>query len=417
MIAQVHVLLFKCDFTIEVEHEMTIYTSGEIIAECLIREGVPYAVGIPGHGNLALVDVLKDRQDFIDVIQVRHEQSAVHLADGYYRASGRPLFCFTSIGPGAYNTVVGLATALIDQSAVIVASGETQTYMFGRGVLQENERKHWADTMSVMRPVTKRVWKVSRVDQLPFVMQQAFRMATTGRPGPVHIFLPMDIQADSADIEIPEMRKHRAMGRICADPLQVRKACELLTSAERPVILAGGGVILSEASPELLELAEFLGAAVITTMMGKGAFPEDHPLFAFYAGSKGTSCGNKLASSADILLAVGCRFADETTSSYKPGVSFSIPPTKLIHVDIDSDEIGKNYPVEVGLVGDAKMVLCQIINTIKEMMNKRKYRDLPYFKKIQNLKEEWEKTLEPFKKSDKVPFTTARFLMELRKAQ
>jgi acetolactate synthase-1/2/3 large subunit len=395
---------------------MTKYTGGEIIAEYLIKEGVPYAVGIPGHGNLALVDALKDRQDKIQVIQVRHEQSAIHLADGYYRASGNPLFCFTSIGPGAYNTVVGLATAFIDQSAVIAASGETHTYMFGRGVLQENERKHWADTMSVMRPITKRVWRVNRVDQLPFVMQQAFRLATTGRPGPVHIFLPMDVQAEQADVEIPEPKKYKAVGRICGDYLQVKKACELLASAERPVILAGGGVILSEASPELLELAELLGAAVITTMMGKGAFPEDHPLFAFYAGSKGTYCGNKLASSADVLLAIGCRFADETTSSYKPGVSFSIPPTKLIHVDIDIDEIGKNYPVEVGIVGDAKAVLYQIINTLKNMMKKRKYEDLPYFRTIQKLKNEWNRTLEPLKKSNKIPFTTARFLMELRKA-
>jgi len=395
---------------------MVEYTGGEIIAEYLIKEGVPYVVGIPGHGNIALVDAFKDRGDSIKVIQVRHEQSAIHLADGYYRASGKPLFCFTSIGPGAYNTVVGLATAFIDSSAVIAASGETHTYMFGRGVLQENERKYWADTLSVMRPVTKRVWNVNRVDQLPFVIQQAFRIATTGRPGPVHIFLPFDVQADSADVEIPEPKKHRPLGRIGGDPLQVKKAVELLAGAERPVILAGGGVISSDASPELVELAEFLGAAVITTMMGKGAIPEDHPLCAFYAGSKGSFCGNRLASSADVLLAVGCRFADETTSSYKPGVSFSIPPTKLIHVDMDPNEIGKNYPVEVGIEGDAKVVLSQILNALKDMMTKRKYENLPYFKRIQEVKREWEKTLEPLRKSDKFPVTTARFLSELRKA-
>jgi len=139
------------------------------------------------------------------------KQSAIHLADGYYRASGKPLFCFTSIGPGTYNTVVELATAFVDSSAVIVASGETHTYMFGRGVLQENERKHWADTLSVMRPITKRVWRVTRVDHLPFIIHQAFKIATTGRPGPVHIFMPMDVQADSADVEIPEPTKHRPL--------------------------------------------------------------------------------------------------------------------------------------------------------------------------------------------------------------
>lgn len=392
------------------------YTGGEIIAEYLIREGVPYAVGIPGHGNLALVDAFKDREDSIKIIQVRHEQSAVHLADGYYRASGRPLFCFTSIGPGAYNTVVGLATAFVDSSAVVVASGETHTYMFGRGVLQENERKYWADTLSVMRPITKRVWRVTRVDQLPFVIQQAFRISTTGRPGPVHIFLPMDIQADSADVEIPEPSKHRPAGRISGDPALVRKAAELLAAAERPVILAGGGVITSDASKELVELAEYLGAAVITTMMGKGAIPEDHSLCAFYAGSKGSSCGNKLARSADVLLAVGCRFADETASSYRQGVSFSIPPTKLIHVDIDPNEIGKNYPIEVGIVGDAKAVLQQIIGVLRRIAEKRKYENLPYYRRIQELKKEWQSILEPLQRSEEVPMITSRFLYELRKA-
>jgi len=392
------------------------YTGGEIVAEYLIKEEVPYIVGIPGHGIIPFLDPFKDRQDKIKVIQVRHEQSAIHLADGYYRASGKPLLCFTSIGPGAYNTIVGLATAYMDSSAVIAVSGETHTYMFGRGVLQEVERQHWADTFSVMRPITKRVWRVTRVDQIPFVIHQAFRIATTGRPGPVHIFMPMDVQADSADVEIPDPKKHKPVGRISGDIDKVREAAKLLAKAERPVILAGGGVILSRASAELVELAEFLGAAVITTMMGKGAIPEDHPLCAFYAGSKGSTCGNKLAREADVLLAVGCRFADLATSSYKHGVSFAIPPTKLIHADIDSAEIGKNYPTEVGIVGDARSVLRQLIGVLKEMMTKRKYQETPYFKVIQKAKEEWEKKLEPLKKSDKTPMTISRFLVELRKA-
>jgi len=392
------------------------FTGGEIVAEYLIKEKVPYIVGIPGHGIMPFLDPFKDRQDRIKVIQVRHEQSAIHLADGYYRASGRPLLCFTSIGPGAYNTVVGLATAYVDSSAVIAVSGEAHTYMFGRGVLQEIERQHWADTFSIMRFVTKRVWRITRVDQTPFVIQQAFRIATAGRPGPVHIFMPMDVQADSADVEIPDPLKHKPTGRISGDMESVRRAAELLAKAERPVILAGGGVILSEASPELLELAELLGAAVITTLMGKGAIPEDHPLCAFYAGSKGSSCGNKLAREADVLLAVGCRFADQTASSYRHGVSFAIPPTKLIHVDIDPAEIGKNYPTEVGIVGDAKRVLRQLIEALKTMMPKRKYREIPYFKVILKAKEEWKKKIEPLKKSNKLPMTISRFLTELRKA-
>jgi len=390
------------------------YTGGEVIAEYLIKEGVPYIVGIPGHGIIPFLDPLKDRQDEIGVVQVRHEQAAIHLADGYYRASGRPLLCFTSIGPGAYNTVVGLATAYVDSSAVVAVSGETHSYMFGKGVLQEVERQNWADTSSVMRPITKRVWKVTRVDQVPFAIHQAFKTATTGRPGPVHIFMPMDVQADSADVEIPDPVKHRSLGRVSGDIEQVKLSAELMAKAERPVILAGGGVILSDASPELVELAEFLGIPVITTMMGKGAIPEDHELCAFYAGSKGSSCGNKLAKEADILLAVGCRFADLSTSSYKRGVSFTVPPTRLIHVDIDPTEIGKNYPTEVGIVGDAKAVLRQLSEALKAMASKKKYQEMPYFKALQKAKKEWEKELEPLKNSRKIPMTISRFLAELR---
>jgi acetolactate synthase-1/2/3 large subunit len=398
------------------EKKMPTFTGGEIIAEYLAKEEVPYIVGIPGHGILPFLDSFKDRQDKIKVIQVRHEQSAIHLADGYYRASGKPLLCFTSIGAGAYNTIIGLATAYVDSCAVIVVSGEAHTYMFGRGVLQELERQYWADTSSVMRPVTKRVWKVTRVDQIPSVIHQAFKIATTGRPGPVHIFLPMDVQADSDSVEIPDPATRKPSGRIYGDPEKVIEAAKLLAKAERPVILAGGGVILSEASSELVELAEFLGAAVITTMMGKGAIPEDHPLCAFYAGAKGSTCGNKVAREADVILAVGCRFADQSTSSYKDGVSFAIPPTKLVHVDIDSAEIGKNYPTEVGIVGDSKVVVQQVIDALKTMMSKRKYQEMPYFRAIQKAKDEWVSQLESLRNCDKAPMTISRFLSELRKA-
>jgi acetolactate synthase-1/2/3 large subunit len=226
----------------------------------------------------------------------------------------------------------------------------------------------------------------------------------------------MDIQAESEDLDIPIPNMHRAEGRISGDPIQVKKAAELLASAEQPVLLAGGGVISSGASQELVKLAEFLGAAVLTTMMGKGSIAENHPLCAYYAGAKGTSCGNKLASKADVLLAVGCRFADQSTSSYKQGVSFAIPPTKLIHVDIDNDEIGKNYPVKVGIVGDAKSVLSQILMALEGMMTKRRYKSLPYFKKITRLKKEWEQTLKPLQNSSRTPVTISRFLKELRKA-
>ena len=393
-------------------------TGGEIIVEYLIKEGIPYVAGIPGHGCLALVDAFKGKEDKIKILQVKHEQSAVHLADGFYRASGKPLAVFTSIGPGAINTAVGVATCFVDSTPVLVITGDTHTHMFGKGVLQEIERGHDANFPRILEPIVKRWWQVTRVEQLPSILQRAFNQMLSGRQGPVLIDLPMDVQADSAEAEIPEPTMCQPEGRIAGDPELIKKAVDLLVSAKRPVILAGGGAITAKAKEELKKLAETLTAAVITTMMGKSSFPEDHPLYAWHAGSKGTTCGNKLTSSADVLLAVGCRFADETCSSYKKGVSFSIPPTKLIQIDLDPAEIGKNYPVEIGILGDAKAVLKQILHFVQS--NKRSGKACStkfkkeYSAEIQRLKKEWFKSISNFRESKKVPVTISRFLKELR---
>jgi len=389
-------------------------TGGEIVREYLIKEKIPYFVGIVGHGCLGLIDAFIGKENKIKIIQVRHEQSAVHLADGYYRASGKPLAVFTSIGPGATNTITGVATAYVDSTAMLVITGDTHTHMFGRGTLQEVERHHDADFPRMMDSIVKRYWQVNRVDQLPHSMQRAFNYMFTGRPGPVLIDLPMDVQSSATEVEISESSGYNPRGRISGDLKEIEKAAALLLNAKRPVILAGGGVITSRAWDELRELAEFIGAAVITTMMGKGAFPQDHPLDVWHAGSKGTTCGNKLASSSDVLLAVGCRFADETTCSYRKGIAFSIPPTKLIQIDLDPNEIGKNYPVEVGIVGDAKEVLRQILQVLRENKKKKDYKNTSYFNEIQKLKREWLASLKKFQNPDKVPMTMSCFLRELR---
>ncbi|HGE71456.1 TPA: thiamine pyrophosphate-binding protein [Candidatus Poribacteria bacterium] len=386
-------------------------TGGEIIAEYLIKEKVPYIVGIPGHGILGVVDALKERQDKIKTLMVRHEQSAVHLADGYYRVTGQPLAVFTSIGPGAINTAIGVATAYVDSTAVLVITGDTHTHMFGKGVLQEIERQHNSNFPRIMEPIVKRYWQVTDVAQLPHIMQRAFGYMMTGRRGPVLISMPMDVQCDSADVEIPEPEERKPMGRILPDPKAIDKAVKLLARSKRPVILAGGGVIASDACNELRQLAELLDSAVVTTMMGKSAFPENHPLYGWHTGSKGTTCGNKLTSSADVLLAVGCRFADETTSSYKHGVSFSIPPTELIHIDIDENEIGKNYPCKVGIVADAKSALSQIIEGLKSTsMDDRRF----YAMEIKRLVSEWFDSMREFREYEGTPTTISRMLVEIR---
>ncbi|HEX2185569.1 MAG TPA: thiamine pyrophosphate-binding protein, partial [Chloroflexota bacterium] len=321
-------------------------SGGQIVAEFLARAGVPYVTGIPGHGIWTVLDALVDYGDRIKVVQAMHEQGAVHLADGYYRACGRPIAAFTSIGPGAANTVMGVATAYVDSQALLLMTGSPHTYMRGRTVLQEIERVQWANFPRVMEPITKQTWQPSRVDQLPFVLHRAWSQMVSGRPGPVHLDLPMDVQADSAEVEVTGPAPHLPSGRSWPDAVATQQAAQRLMRAQRPVIVAGGGVILAEAAPELVALAEHLGAPVVTTWMGKGAIPEDHPLNGWSVGDTASSCGNRLAAEADVLLAVGCRFTDWSASSYRKGVSFAIPPTALIQLDVEAREIGKNYPVE-----------------------------------------------------------------------
>jgi acetolactate synthase-1/2/3 large subunit len=390
-------------------------TGGQIVVESLIREGVPYIVGIPGHGTLGLSDALIG-QDQLQVLQVRHEQAAVHLADGYYRLSGVPLAVFTSIGPGAMNTVIGVASCYVDSIPVLVLTGNSHTHMAGRGVLQEIERQQDANSLAVFEPITKRVWRPIGVGRLPRVLQRAFAEMLTGRRGPVVVDLPMDVQCDSIDVRagLPGPDTYRPSGPVLPDPGRIEAAGKLLAEAARPVIVAGGGVIAAGAWDELRGLAEFLGAPVVTTMMGKGAFPEDHPLAGLHGGSKGTTCGNALTAKADVLLAVGMRFADESTSSYRHGVSYAIPPTRLIHMDLDPTEIGKNYPVEVGVVADARAGLAALLDWLQAHDRPRNYVHGAYYAHIQGLRETWLAQVRQMAASDHTPVTLSRLIAELR---
>ncbi len=388
-------------------------TGGEIAIESLVRHRVPYVVGIPGHGCLGLVDALS-KTERIQLLQVRHEQSAVHLADGYYRLTGTPLAVLTSIGPGAMNTVIGVASCYVDSIPVLVLTGNAHTHMAGRGVLQEIERRQDADSLSVFAPITKRTWRPTRVDRLASILRRAFIEMLGGRRGPVVVDLPMDVQCDSAEVRAEEWGDVQPAGRPMPDPTLIEQAGRLLLQAQRPVLVAGGGVIAAHAWDELRALAEFLGAPVVTTMMGKGAFPEDHPLSGLHGGSKGTTCGSALTSRADVLLAVGMRFADESTSSYREGVTYAIPPTRLIHVDLDPAEIGKNYPAQVGIVADAQAALAALLEWLKAHSAPRDYTHSAYFAEIQQLREAWLARVRELAASDHTPVTISRLIAELR---
>ena len=394
---------------------MTRYTGSEIIVKYLIKEGVKYVFGIPGHGCLPLTDALFRDKDNIQFIQPKQEMSGVHCAVGYYRITGKPLMVLTSIGPGAINTAIGLADAYVDSMPVLVINGDTHTHMRGKGVLQEIERRRDSDMPRILEPICKRNWQVSATGQLPTIMQRAFNIMMTGRRGPVAIDLPMDVQCDAIDIEIPEPLERRPTGISLGDPQQVKKAVELLKDAKRPVLFLGGGVVHADAFKEVKDLAEKIGAAVVVTMMSKSAFPNDHPLFCWSAGSKGTTIGLNMTSKADVILAVGSRFADETASSYKDGVSFSIPPTKLIQIDLDPQEIGKNYPVTVGIFGDAKACLSQILEELTNQGISKDFENSDYFKEIQDEKKKWSEFLEKNRDDTKVPVMISTVIQEARK--
>jgi len=359
-------------------------TGGEIVVKQLIKEGVPYIIGIPGHGVLGLFDAIRKEEASgnIRYIQVKHEQAAAAIADGYFRIAGKPLAVFASIGPGTLNTSIGLGTAYVDSTAFLALLGDTHVHMKGVGVLQEIERYQDSNIIRSLEPLAKRSWRAESARQLPRIMRWAFVQMTTGRRGPCAIALPMDVQAQSCDWTDAQGTAAEALP--CAAQADIEKAVALMQSAKRPVILAGGGALYTKAGERVTELAERWGAAIVTTLAAKGAVAETHPQYCFHTGSKGTPIGLEVCQKADVILALGTRFADETTCSYRKGAAFNFPDTKLIQIDIDSMEIGKNYPADIGLIADVNQSLDQIL-----AMNPTFEKNAAYLEEIETLRQEW----------------------------
>ncbi|HSB41998.1 MAG TPA: thiamine pyrophosphate-binding protein [Methylomirabilota bacterium] len=336
---------------------------GEVIVEYLAREGVPYVFGLCGHGNVGLLDALYDRTDAIRTISTRHEQTAGHMADAYFRVAHRPVATLTSCGPGSTNLPITLACAFMDSSAFLAITGNVPTSQFNRAAFQETYRHFQADFPSVIRPYVKRSWQPTRADMLPTALRQAFATMLGGRPGPVNLDVPFNLFKEPAEVDVPEPGAWRAgiSWRSGGDPTTIRRAAELLQEARRPLIYVGHGVTLSEGAAELTELARRLRIPVIFSPNGFGALDMADPLALGFVGRNGVFQANEAARTCDVLLAIGVRFDDRSSSSWIPGYSFNIPPTRLIHVDIDAEEIGRNYPVHLGIVGDARTVLRQLL--------------------------------------------------------
>jgi acetolactate synthase-1/2/3 large subunit len=381
-----------------------------LLTEYLERLGVEVIFGLCGHTIIALLDALgKSRIRFVST---RHEQVAAHAADGYARASGKTGVLLTHLGPGLTNACTGVANAALDSIPMVVIAGDVPSHYYGRHPHQEVNLHQDADQFQIYRPFCKRVYRVDRVEDLPRIMERAFHLAQAGRPGPVLVDVPMDIF--SADLPVDAFQQVPAiMSRPTVDAATVERIVDALASAERPILYAGGGVLSARATAELAALAKALEVPVAHTLMGKGCLRDDHPLLLGQTGFWGTPLSNDKCRTADLIVAVGTRLAEANSSSWDPRFTFSIPPTRLIHIDADEAEIGRNYPTELGVVADAKLAL----GALAMAAQGRSHRDRG------RLREEIARGRKAFAanwdhqwSSDQYPMRPERILAELRKA-
>lgn len=325
-------------------------TGAQILLQCLEQEGVEVVFGMPGGAVLPMYDALPDSS--LHHILVRHEQAAAHAADGYARITGKVGVCFGTSGPGATNLVTGIATAYLDSSPVVTITGQVATGLIGKDSFQE------IDITGITLPITKHNFLVRRVEDLAITIKKAFHLASTGRRGPVLIDIPRDVQTSSTVFEYPRSITLRGYKpTVFGNIRQVRAAAQLINQSHRPLIIAGRGVILSQGYEELRAFAEKADAPVITTLLGLSSLPDSHRLNFGMIGMHGMAYANKAVTAADVIIAVGMRYDDRATgkaSNFAPGA-------KIIHVDIDPAEIGKNVRVDVPIVGDIKNVLAQIL--------------------------------------------------------
>ncbi len=367
---------------------------GELIAQFLVQENIPYVFGICGHGNVGLLDELYHVRDEVKLISPRHEQTAAHMADAYFRIKHQPVATLTSCGPGSANIVMGMATALSDSSAILALTANVPTQQFNRGPFQEINRHFNADFPSVLKPVVKRSFQPTRVDMLPLTLRQAIEIAVSGRPGPVQIDIPFNIFQEEADVQLEPSSHSKTRKRSGADPTDIDKALTMLGAAQRPVIFIGHGVTLAEAGPELMELVERLTIPVISSPNGMGCIPMGHPLSLGFIGRNGTFPANQAGRHADLVLAVGARFDDRSSSSWIPGYSWNFPSTKLIHVDIDGDEIGRNYVPDLGIIADAGSFLRQMLGAVEAVLGSVLERR-SWLADLEGWRQEWNDFIKP----------------------
>jgi acetolactate synthase I/II/III large subunit len=382
----------------------------ELITEYLIANDIPYVFGICGHGNVGMLDPLYEARDRITLVSPRHEQVAAHMADAYFRVRHKPVATLTSCGPGSCNIIMPLACALTDSSALLAITANVPTQQFNRSPFQEINRHFQADFVNIVRPVVKRSFQPTRVDMLPLALRQAMTAMLSGRPGPVNVDVPFNVFQEDEEIDMPPPAPPLNAQRGGASPEEVSRALDLVLAARRPVLFIGHGVTLSEASRELTAFAKKLAIPVISSPNGMGCLDMTDPLSLGFIGRNGAFPANEAGRRADVVLAIGARFDDRSASSWLPGFSWNFPHTKLIHVDVDPDELGRNYPPDLGILADARTFLRQLLVELERKDAKPATKE--WLADIAKWRAEWEKFIRPNFESHTSPIRPERVVAD-----
>jgi acetolactate synthase I/II/III large subunit len=343
------------------------HTVAQLLVKYLEQRGVEHIFGLCGHTNIAVLAALENSS--IRFVNTRHEQIAAHAADGYARARKKTGVVLSHLGPGLTNAATGVANAALDSIPMVVIAGDVPSHYYGKHPHQEVNLHADASQFEIYRPFVKRAWRVDRPHLLPEIVDKAFHLAESGRPGPVLISVPMDIFSAEAPATLFDKVKANALAyqKPSIDDTTAQRIVNALLRARKPVLYVGGGVLLADAAEELRAFVDHLGIPVAHSLMGKGALPDDHALTLGMTGFWGTKYINDSCRNADYILALGTRFCEADCSSWEGEYTFNIPPTKLIHIDIDPSEIGRNYPVELGVVADLKQALTVLNRVAREL--------------------------------------------------
>jgi acetolactate synthase-1/2/3 large subunit len=361
----------------------------DVITEFLVDSKIPYVFGICGHGNVGMLDSLYAARDRIKMVSPRHEQVAAHMADAYFRVRHEAVATLTSCGPGSCNIVMPLACALTDSSAILAITSNVPTQQFNRSPFQEVNKHYQADFPSIIKPVVKRSWQPTRVDMLPLALRQAATTMLSGRPGPVNIDVPFNVYQEEDDVEVPKPAPKFGTQRSGASPEEITACVDMILKAQQPVLFVGHGVTLSEASKELTELVHRLQIPVISSPNGMGTLDMNDPLSLGFIGRNGAYPANEAGRRADVVIAIGARFDDRSASSWLPGYSWNFPTTKLIHVDVDPEEVGRNYAPDIGILADARTFIRQLLTEVERRGVKRNDNIKAWLASIKEWQAQW----------------------------